>query len=90
MTVFVFVILLTHRHGVMHHRFAHMRVVLREIDFKLKIYQAKSLNQKKKWLQHKIRAEQEFERAQAERQELERLKREEEAQRLARKSDKKK
>ena len=67
-----------------------MRVVLREIDFKLKIFQAKSLNQKKKWLQHKIRAEREFEHAQAERQELERLKREEEAQRLARKSDKKK
>ena len=74
----------------MHHRYAHMRVVLREIDFKLKIYQAPSLNQKKKWLQHQIRAEREYDHAQAEREEMEKLKREEEEQAAARKKADKK
>lgn len=60
-------------HGTMHHRFSHMRVVLREIDFKLKIYQACSLNQKKKWIQRQLRAEDDAARVQKEREELEML-----------------
>ena len=59
--------------GTMHHRFSHIRVVLREIDFKLKIYQARSLNQKKKWIQRQLRAEEDAARVQKEREELEQL-----------------
>jgi hypothetical protein len=57
----------------MHHRFSHMRVVLREIDFKLKMYQARSLNQKKKWIQRQLKAEEDASRVQKEREELEML-----------------
>mmetsp|Transcript_53326 Transcript_53326/g.129612 ORF Transcript_53326/g.129612 Transcript_53326/m.129612 type:complete len:320 (+) Transcript_53326:71-1030(+) len=61
------------RHGIMHHKFAHIRVVLREIDFPLKIYQQKSLNQKKKWLMHQQRAEQDYQVAKAKRDEMQQL-----------------
>jgi len=61
------------RNGIMHHKYSHVRVMLREIDFKLKIYQAKTLNQKKKWLQHQIRAEVDAKQAKAKRDEMERL-----------------
>jgi len=37
------------RAGKMHRRFSHARVVLREIDFPLKIMQCTSLNQRQKW-----------------------------------------
>lgn len=57
----------------MHHRYSHMRVVLREIDFPLKIYQAKTVGQKKKWIQLQLAAQQDAEKAQTEREELERL-----------------
>lgn len=61
------------RSGVMHHKFSNIRVVLREIDFPLRIYQQPSLNQKKKWLQHQQRAEQDAKAAKAKRDEMERL-----------------
>ena len=57
----------------MHHKYAHMRVVLREIDFPLKIYQAHTLNQKKKWLARQQRAKQDYDAAKAKREEMERL-----------------
>jgi len=38
-------------------RFSHVRIVLRAIDFDLKILQAKTLNQKRKWLELKQVAE---------------------------------
>mmetsp|Transcript_3826 Transcript_3826/g.10046 ORF Transcript_3826/g.10046 Transcript_3826/m.10046 type:complete len:325 (+) Transcript_3826:36-1010(+) len=65
------------RHGIMHHKFSHIRVVLREIDFPLRIYQQKSLNQKKNWLRHQQRAEYDARAATAKREELERLEKQE-------------
>ena len=70
----------------MHHKFSHIRIVLREIDFPLRIYQQKSLNQKKKWLQHQHRAEKDAQEAKAKRGEMERLMRQEEEQSLSRKA----
>jgi hypothetical protein len=70
----------------MHHKFSHIRVVLREIDFPLKIYQQKSLNQKKKWLMHQQRAQQEAMAAKAKRDEMERLMKQQEAQLQERKA----
>ena len=70
----------------MHHKFSHIRVVLREIDFPLKIYQQKSLNQKKKWLMHQQRAEQDARAAKAKRDEMERLMAQQEAQLAERKA----
>jgi len=64
------------RFGHMERRHAHMRCVLREIDFPLRIYQAPSLNQKKKWFMLQQQAERDGARARAEREELERLERE--------------
>lgn len=77
-------------HGIMHHKFSHIRVVLREIDFPLKIYQQKTLNQKKKWLLHQQRAEQDGKAAMAKRQELEQLMKQQEAQEQERKAAAKK
>mmetsp|Transcript_7138 Transcript_7138/g.15413 ORF Transcript_7138/g.15413 Transcript_7138/m.15413 type:complete len:336 (-) Transcript_7138:805-1812(-) len=68
------------RHGIMHHKFSHIRVVLREIDFPLRIYQQKSLNQKKKWLYHQQRSENDARAAMAKREELERLEKQQQAQ----------
>jgi hypothetical protein len=70
----------------MHHKFSHIRVVLREIDFPLRIYQQKSLNQKKKWLKHQHRAEQEAQAAKAKRDEMQRLMKQQEEQSLDRKA----
>jgi large subunit ribosomal protein L22 len=64
------------RMGRMEHKHAHMRVVLREIDFKLRIYQAPTINQKKKWFMLQQQAEKEGARAMAERQEIKRLEKE--------------
>jgi hypothetical protein len=61
------------RSGVLHHKFSNIRVLLREIDFPLRIYQQTSLNQKKKWLRHQQRAEQDALAAKAKRDEMERL-----------------
>jgi large subunit ribosomal protein L22 len=73
-------------HGVMHHKYSHIRVVLREIDFPLRIYQQESLNQKKKWLHHQQRADQDGQAAKAKREEMERLVRQQEEQMLQRKA----
>ncbi|CAB9502150.1 protein L22 [Seminavis robusta] len=59
------------RFGKMTHPFAHIRMVLREIDFKLKIYQEPTISGKKQWLNMQIVAQQEAEKAEAERLELE-------------------
>jgi len=74
------------RHGIMHHKFSHIRVVLREIDFPLRIYQQKSLNQKKKWLYHQQRAENDARAAMAKREELEELEKQQETQLQERKA----
>ena len=63
--------------GKMEHRFAHFRVVLREIDFKLRIYQARSLNQKKKWFRRQQHAAEEYHKSQVLRDELDDLRRQE-------------
>jgi len=70
----------------MHHKFSHIRVVLREIDFPLRIYQQKSLNQKKKWMYHQHRAETDARAAMAKREEIERLEKQQEAQLQERKA----
>jgi len=59
----------------MEHKHSHLRVVLREIDFKLRIYQAPSVNQKRKWWTLQQQAEKDGARAQAERDEIARLER---------------
>jgi large subunit ribosomal protein L22 len=61
------------RSGRMEHKHSHMRVVLREVDFKLRIYQAPSVNQKKKWFMLQQNAEKDSTRAKAERDEIRRL-----------------
>jgi hypothetical protein len=74
------------RSGVMHHKFSNIRVVLREIDFPLRIYQQKSLNQKKKWLMQQRRAEQDATLARSKRDEVKRLEKQQEEQLLERKA----
>jgi large subunit ribosomal protein L22 len=69
------------RTGRMEHKHAHFRVVLREIDFKLRMYQAPSLNQKKKWFLRQQQAETDAARVRVERAEMERMERETEASR---------
>mmetsp|Transcript_12750 Transcript_12750/g.17786 ORF Transcript_12750/g.17786 Transcript_12750/m.17786 type:complete len:284 (+) Transcript_12750:47-898(+) len=61
------------RFGKKVRRHCHVRMVLREIDFPLRIYQSKSLNQKRKWIERQLRAQKDAEAAQAEREELARL-----------------
>jgi len=68
------------RHGIMHHKHSHISLVLREIDFPLRIYQQKSLNQKKKWMFHQQRANKDAEAAKTKREELDRLLKQQEAQ----------
>ena len=63
------------RMGIMHHKFAHMRVVLREIDFALKIYMAKTVGEKKRWIERQLTAQEDYAASKAERDELERLER---------------
>ncbi|MHA7927726.1 MAG: hypothetical protein ACX936_21210 [Marinobacter sp.] len=73
----------------MHHKFSHIRVVLREIDFKLKIYQARTLGEKKKWLQHQMRAKNDSDAAKAQREEEQRQMRQQEEQKEKRRAQKK-
>ena len=76
------------RTGRMEHQTAHLRVVLREIDFKLRIYQAPSIHQKKRWLMRQQEAEKDGARAKAEREELKRLEKEaEKAEKAKQKKD---
>lgn len=63
------------RQGIMHHKYSHMRVVLREIDFPLKIYSARTVNEKARWIELQARAEADYEKARARREELESLQR---------------
>jgi len=63
--------------GVMRHKHTHFRVVLREIDFKLRIYQAVGKNQKIKWRKRQIHAEEQYAAAKKARDELEELRRKE-------------
>ena len=48
-----------------------MRIVLREIDFKLKIYQQETYNQKKKWLNLQLQAERDADVTRADKEVLE-------------------
>lgn len=72
------------RTGRMEHKHSHFRVVLREIDFKLRMYQAPSLNQKKKWFLRQQLSESDAARVKKERDEMDRLEREAEAKRVKR------
>lgn len=63
------------RFGVKHRRHSHMRVVLREIDFNLKIAQAATRSQKRKWITLWRLAMQEEKAARSEREEIEELER---------------
>ena len=67
------------RAGRMEHKHSHFRVVIREIDFKLRIYQAPTLGQKKRWFMRQQQADTDFATAKAERDEISRLEKETEA-----------
>lgn len=67
------------RTGRMEHKHSHFRVVLREIDFKLRMYQAPGVNQKKKWFLRQQAAEADGAKVRVEREEMERMEREAEA-----------
>jgi len=64
------------RHGKKYHRFSHLNLKLREIDFELKVAQAPNLNQKKKWFALYHAAKQDAEEAKAERDEIKKLEQE--------------
>ena len=70
------------RTGIMHHRFTHVRLVLREIDFPLKIALSSSVAGKRKWLGLMRTAEVEGEASRLEKEEVDRLEREIEQRRL--------
>jgi large subunit ribosomal protein L22 len=61
------------RMGLKCRQHSHIRIVLREIDFKLKIYQAKTLTEKKRWVALRQRAETEYAKVAAEREEIKNL-----------------
>ena len=69
------------RAGKMYRRHCHIRLVLREIDFPTKLLQAKSVNQKRRWLGLLQIAREDYERAKVERDELAEL--EEQARKIA-------
>lgn len=58
------------RSGKKSRRHSHIRLILREIDFPTKLLQAESINQKRKWLGHLKTAQDDYEKAKAERDEL--------------------
>ncbi len=58
------------RAGKKHRRHSHIRLVLREIDFPTKLLEAKSINQKRKWLEYLRIARKDYERAKVDRAEL--------------------
>lgn len=58
------------RSGIKRRRHSHIRLVLREIDFDLKILQAKSMNERKEWFVKKLASEEDKKIAEAEREEL--------------------
>ena len=61
------------RTGKMERQHSHIRVVLREIDFKLKFYQSFTIGQKKRWIQLQQRAEHDYQIAKKERDDIEQL-----------------
>lgn len=64
------------RLGRKQHRHAHIRLVLREIDFPLKIVQAKTRGGREDWIRRMGVAEEEYRESRVEGDELERLERE--------------
>jgi len=76
------------RFGRVERKHCHFRVVLREIDFKLRIFLAKSISGKKKWFELQQCAEKEGLKAREEREELKRL--EQQAAELRKKNAKQK
>lgn len=58
------------RTGIKRRRHSNIRLVLREIDFDLKILQAKSMNERKEWIVKKLVAKEDRKIADAEREEL--------------------
>lgn len=70
------------RTGIMHHRYTHVRLVLREIDFPLKIALSSSVAGKRKWLELMRVAETEGKTSRLEKEEVDRLEREIEQRRL--------
>ena len=58
------------RSGIKRRRHSHIRLVLREIDYDLKIVQAKSLRERKQWYMRKMEAEEDKKIANAEREEM--------------------
>lgn len=77
------------RAGKMKHRFSHMRVVLREIDFPLKILTCTSNNQRNQWIKKMDIALQDKAKGDVERIELEKLEKEFEAMQKAKEESKK-
>lgn len=75
------------RTGRMEHKHSHFRIVLREIDFKLRIYQAPSIKQKKKWFVLQQQAAADFKVASDKRTELEELKRQAAANKAKREAE---
>ena len=67
------------RAGTKHRRFSHVKLVLREIDFPLKIMQATSPRERAGWIKKMDMAMQEVEAVRTEREEVEKLEREYEA-----------
>ena len=63
------------RFGVMHHKISHLRVVLREIDFCLKLYQARTPSEQKNWLEQYMMGQRDYEAAKVERDALDALER---------------
>jgi hypothetical protein len=61
------------RFGVMHHKISHLRVVLREIDFCLKLYQARTPSEQKNWLEQYMMGQRDYEAAKVERDALDAL-----------------
>jgi large subunit ribosomal protein L22 len=77
------------RTGQMTRPHAHLRVVLREIDFELKQVQAKTLNQKKKWFSLQQAAEQDAAQSRSDREERQRLEQQAKAAAAAKQKTKK-
>jgi len=70
------------RAGKMYRRFTHIRIVLREIDFPLKIMQCTSINQRNQWAKRMELATREVEEYQMEKEEIEALEKEAEEMKI--------
>jgi ribosomal protein L22 len=63
------------RFGVMHHKVSHLRVVLREIDFCLKLYQSRTPSEQKGWVEQYMMAQRDYDAAKTDRDALDALER---------------